>query len=115
MSNPPRRSAAQPVDDVLASAMQRLTHALDATTDVDGRLAAALYASALPPAPPVKATLGAFLDHGRQELQATLEATTDVESHLILALHEIDLEPQTDNTTDEHTTTAPAPANDLSK
>ncbi|MEV8311902.1 hypothetical protein AB0P36_32410 [Streptomyces flavidovirens] len=94
MSNSPKRSAAQPVDDVLASAMQRLTDALDATTDVDGRLTAALYAAALPPAPPVTSSVDTFLDHGRQELQATLEATTDVESHLILALHEIDLDPQ---------------------
>ncbi|MFG3155336.1 hypothetical protein ACGF7W_25170 [Streptomyces sp. NPDC048219] len=101
MSNSPRRSAAQPVDDVLTSAMQRLTNALDATTDVDSRAAAALYAATLPPAPPVKASIDAFLDHGRQELQATLEATTDVESHLVLALHEIDLEPQTDSTNDE--------------
>jgi hypothetical protein len=81
--------------------MQRLTNALDATTDVDSRLTAALYAAALPPAPSVKASIDAFLDHGRQELQATLEATTDVESHLILALHEIDLEPQTNNTNAE--------------
>ncbi|MFD9486737.1 hypothetical protein ACFWBX_22715 [Streptomyces sp. NPDC059991] len=95
MSNSPRRSAAQPVDGVLASAMQRLTNALDATTDVDSRLTAALHAAALPPAPPVKTSIDSFLDHGRQELQATLEATTDIESHLILALHEIDLEPQT--------------------
>ncbi|MFF2023482.1 hypothetical protein ACFVW2_17035 [Streptomyces sp. NPDC058171] len=101
MSNSPRRSAAQPVDAVLASAMQRLTNALDTTTDVDSRLAAALYAAALPPAPPVKASIDAFLDHGQQELQATLEATTDIESHLILALHDIDLGPQTDSTSDE--------------
>lgn len=101
MSNSPRRSAAQPVDDVLASAMQRLTNALDTTTDVDNRLTAALYSAALPPAPPVKASIDAFLDHGLQELQATLEATTDTESHLILTLHELDLEPQTDSTNDE--------------
>ncbi|MEW2497578.1 hypothetical protein AB0942_29185 [Streptomyces nodosus] len=101
MSSSPRRSAAQPVDDVLASAMQRLTNALDATTDVDGRLTAALYAAALPPAPPVTTSIATFLDLGQQELQATLDATTDVESHLILALHEIDLEPQTGSTSDE--------------
>jgi hypothetical protein len=101
VSNSPRRSAAQPVDDVLASAMQRLTNALDATTDVDGRLTAALYAAALPPAPPVTPSVDTFLDHGWQELQATLEATTDVESHLILALHEIDLDPQTGGSTNE--------------
>ncbi|KUO15962.1 hypothetical protein [Streptomyces dysideae] len=101
MSNSPRRSAAQPVDGVLASAMQRLTNALDTTTDVDGRLTAALYAAALPPAPPVSPSVDTLLDRGRQELQATLEATTDVESHLILALHEIDLEPQTGSTSDE--------------
>ncbi|KOV49874.1 hypothetical protein ADL00_45335 [Streptomyces sp. AS58] len=86
---------------MLASAMQRLTNALDATTDVDSRLTAALYAAALPPAPPVKTSIDTFLDYGRQELQATLEATTDVESHLILALHEIHLEPQTGSTSDE--------------
>ncbi|GAA2919697.1 MULTISPECIES: helicase associated domain-containing protein [Streptomyces] len=40
MSNSPRRSAAQPVDGVLASAMQRLANALDTTTDADGRLTA---------------------------------------------------------------------------
>lgn len=101
MSNSPKRSAAQPVDGVLASAMQRLTNALDATTDVDGRLSAALYAAALPPAPPVTSSVDTFLDHGRQELQATLEATTDVASHLILALHEIDLDPQTGGSTNE--------------
>jgi len=98
VSNSPRRSATQPVDDVLASAMQRLTNALDTTTDVNSRLTAALYAAALPPAPPVTPSVDTFLDHGRQELQATLEATTDVESHLILAQHEIDLEPQADST-----------------
>jgi hypothetical protein len=81
--------------------MQRLTNALDATTDVDSRLAAALYAATLPPAPPVTPSLDAFLDHGRQELQATLEATTDTESHLILALHEIDLDPQAGTTSEE--------------
>jgi hypothetical protein len=101
VSNSPRRSAAQPVDALLASAMQRLTNALDTTTDVDSRLAAALYAAVLPPAPPISASIGTFLDHGRQELQATLEATTDIESHLILALHEIDLDPQPDSTSDK--------------
>ncbi|WP_020125004.1 hypothetical protein [Streptomyces canus] len=101
MSSSPRRSAAQPVDDVLASAMQRLTNALDATTDVDSRLAAALYAATLPPAPHVTTSIDAFLDHGRQELQSTLEATTDVESHLILALHETDLDPQAGTTSEE--------------
>ncbi|MEU8116856.1 hypothetical protein [Micromonospora sp. NPDC048947] len=101
MSNSPRRSAAQPVDGVLASAMQRLTNALEATTDINGRLTAALYAAVLPPAPPVKASIDTYLDHGRQELQAALEATTDVESHLILALQEIDLDPQTGSTSDE--------------
>ncbi|MEU6339054.1 hypothetical protein ABZ839_32425 [Streptomyces cellulosae] len=101
MSSSPRRSAAQPVDAVLASAMQRLTNALDATTDVDSRLAAALYAATLPPAPPVTTSIDAFLDHGRQELQATIEASTDIESHLILALHEINLDPQAGTTSEE--------------
>ncbi|MET9107116.1 hypothetical protein [Streptomyces zhihengii] len=101
MSTSPRRSAAQPVDAVLASAMRHLTNALDTTTDVDSRLAAALYAAVLPPTPPITTSIDTFLNHGRQELQATLEATTDIESHLILALHEIDLDPQPDSTSDK--------------
>ncbi|MGP3691278.1 hypothetical protein ACTVZO_42585 [Streptomyces sp. IBSNAI002] len=100
MSNSPRRSAAQPLDEALAASMQRLTDALATTTDVGSRLAAALYAAALPPAPHVRTSVDTFLDQGRHELHATLEATTDVESRLILALHEIELEPQADSTSE---------------
>lgn len=92
MSSSPKRPAAQPEDGVLASAMQRLTTALNSTTDVEGRLAAALYAATLPSAPSVTTSVDAFLAHGREELHTTLEATTDVESHLTLARYEVDLD-----------------------
>ncbi|MCX5410171.1 hypothetical protein OHA37_00110 [Streptomyces sp. NBC_00335] len=100
MSNSPRRSAARPLDETLALAMQRLTNALTPTTDVDSRLAAARYAATLPPAPHIKTSVDKLLEQGRRELHATLEATTDVESRLILALSEIDLTPQDDRTSE---------------
>lgn len=91
MSRSPRYNAAQPVDSVLAAAMQRLTDTLSTTTDVEGRLTAAVYAASLPPAPHVKTPLDMVLSQGHRELLETLEATTDVESRLILTLSEIDL------------------------
>ncbi len=97
MTNP-TNSAARSLDEALASSMHRLTNHLEATTDVEGRLAAARTAAALPPAPHVKTSLDAFLAQGRRELHATLEATTDVESRLILTRSEIDLGQQADVT-----------------
>lgn len=81
--------------------MQRLTNASDKTTDVDSRLAAALYAATLPPAPPVTTSIDALLNHGRQELHAIPDATTDIECHLIQALQEIDLGPQVGTSSEE--------------
>ncbi|MFE3788024.1 hypothetical protein [Streptomyces goshikiensis] len=98
MSSSPRHGAARSLDETLASAKQRLTDALDTTTDVEGRLTAALCAATLPPAPHVRTRVDPFLDQGRRELHATLEATTDIESRLILALCEIDLDLQDDST-----------------
>lgn len=92
MSRSPGRDAAPSVDSALAAAMQRLTSDLSATTDIESRLAAALYAASLSPAPRVRMSLDTVLGQGRRELQATLEATTDVEGRLILALTEADLD-----------------------
>lgn len=106
MSSSSRRDAAQPVDYVLAAAMQRLTGALSATTDVEGRLTAALDAACLPADPRPAASLDQFLDRGRRESNAALDATTDLDSHLTLTLTAYELDPGTAANDDTESRTA---------
>jgi len=101
MSRSPRHDAAQPVDSALAAALQGLTGALIPTTDVESRLAAAVYAASLPPAPRVRTSVDQLLTQGRRELLDALEATTDVDSRLTLTLSAIDLAADHDHTSSQ--------------